>query len=296
MSNAPTRTELDDQLENAKQRLAGAQEQLGAASLDGTGEKAVTKRVREAEEDVARIEAALVELTRREEATVRAGAEEAARKDRRDLYAWIADSFLPAVAEVVTKREALARADQNVRDLAVPNRIRNLKLNHSERIVVNGVSQRRLLSEVELDYPLLRDIPDPPRGTDAVAKGFTVDQLNELAARAKELAEAEERGEGASVTVSGAQVAAERKAQKERRRREYAEKLAAEKAEKAEAQAKRDAARTAEREARDEARRRELAGNAKARGEQLVKPERGSDVPTVMAGIEWQEAGFGDSR
>jgi hypothetical protein len=314
-TTTPTRTELDDQLTTARQRLEATREQLGAASLDGAGERAAARKVRDAEGDVTRIEAMIGELERREASATEQEAEETARRDRIALYRWIGEDYLPQLVEVIHKREALERAEQDLRSLTVPRRITNLKHHHSERIVIDGVSTQRLLTEVELDYPLLRGIPAPPRSTERITRDHTAEQCNELAARAKELVEAEERGEGESVTVTGPQWKQEHQARRLAKR-------AAIRAQEEEAKAKvireREEAEERKLATRDAARRRELAGNAKARGAVLAKPSgqvekagpgkpvrdddgnevrgRGSSVPEVMNGIEKQEAGFGDSR
>jgi len=284
MTTAPTRTELDDQLATAQQRLDAAREQLGASAIDGSGEKAATKKVRDAEQDIGRIEAMIGELERREQREAEQTAEASSSAVRLKAYRWAAD-FARRAARLVEARSAAAAAEAHLKALGNNRRVHGLNTGRA-RGVVDGELRSIGLAESDLDYLLFRELPEFRAGKQPHdLRDLTPERLEELAARADELAAAEERGE--DIAVKGTEWQAERQARK------LAARAAARAEEEAELQRKR------------EEQGQTTAPQPKAERDDNgvvlftdnpLEAGPGSNIPEVMAGIERQQAGFGDPR
>ena len=111
MTTTPSITELSDQLASAQQRKVAAEEQLGAAVLDGGKVKTIEKNLAEAKADVDRLAAALETAEEREIEKGEQEAQEAARQERIALYTSVRD-YLPLAAAVVEARAVLKAAEE----------------------------------------------------------------------------------------------------------------------------------------------------------------------------------------
>lgn len=123
---AATEERVRTELAEHRERIADAERELGAATLDGKAKVKATEKLGAAQEDAKRVEAALSELERRnQEAEQRAwGAAVSAERSRG--YRWMVDYF-DLVADYLRAQAAADEAADHLRGLGELASIRNFQ-------------------------------------------------------------------------------------------------------------------------------------------------------------------------
>jgi fused signal recognition particle receptor len=226
---APTREELLGQLEDYRGLIADAEAAIGAAALDNTSPSAVArqKKLKDARDGAERMEAALAELDRREEAQADQGALAAASAERKLNYEWCA-TYLGRVETVLALQAELRAAEGELLALNTARgggKVRNAKRGY------RGVGP----VECDLDTDLIAALPSPPAKPKAAGETMEIWRRNvqvgtpERARELRELAElrAQQEAAGEGIDYSGVEPARSR----ERRERREATRAAAKEAE-----------------------------------------------------------------
>jgi hypothetical protein len=211
-SAVPTAADLD----SAREQVLAAERELGSAALEGKGVESRSDALDQTQAEVRRLELAIAEAERRETDAETEADSEARRQERIDVYRSVVD-WLPRVQAYVTARAALTGVESDL-EANPPNGIVGHLKNHSITWLDPSVA--------DLDERLISSLPKPPRkgqtGAMPDPAKFTPEKLDELVARATELAEAEERGESIAVTPGEIRERAARRRRiqvKERRQR-----------------------------------------------------------------------------
>jgi hypothetical protein len=113
----PTEQDLREQLTAAEQELHDAERVLGAAQLDHQDPRAASDRVAEAHATIARLEAALSELSERDKRARDAEDERREAIERWREMAWYAE-FVKRIRPVIELRDQLKEAEGHVMALS----------------------------------------------------------------------------------------------------------------------------------------------------------------------------------
>lgn len=190
----PTADELRAEIEAHEQTIAECEREIGALTLDGRTSADPTRRARDARLAIERIEAALAELVRREQADDEERRRGAASVRRREAYLWAAEQARRLIALV----EAQLKVKEAEEHLAS---WRGAPGSQKVRYAQNPVREMGTAGS-DLDADVLVAVPETP-GEDNVGPAVLrarIERWTAAADLAERRAAAEACGEGADLS------------------------------------------------------------------------------------------------
>jgi hypothetical protein len=186
-----TRERLRSELAEHEQRIADAERELGAATLDDSDQREAVERLQTARDDAKRVEAAIAELDRREDEGRRDAWNAAVSAERIRGYRWFVD-YLDLVADCKRKQAAADEAAERLREIGELASIRNFQTG------LWGLPTETLFDDELLGATSPRPLSareERRRLGESPLDRLTVEECERLRKKAESLAAAEERYE-----------------------------------------------------------------------------------------------------
>jgi hypothetical protein len=186
-----TRERLRSELAKHEQRIAEAESELGAATLDGSDQREAIERLRTARDDAKRVDAAIAELDRREDEAWRKAWDATVSAERSRGFQWFVE-YVDRVTAYLRAQAAADEAADRLRELGELASIRNFQTG------LWGLATETL-HDVELLQSSVGRLPSRPemakRMGNAPLGQLTLEGCERLRKKAESLAAAEDRYE-----------------------------------------------------------------------------------------------------